>query len=224
MLLLEYLFPPICHVCHNELAVDNLLCGHCSEQLKDLPGPRCFSCGFTNDTVLDVCQQCLSEDRLWDRGFTASRFKGIVRKMIHMFKYSGETPVAEVLASMMSKELIGIDVDCVTAVPSHWFKKMYRGYNQAEILAETVSRRIDSPYIELLKRVRWTKPQAGLGKSARSNNIKQVFSVQKKEFIEGRTILLVDDVLTTGSTLNACTKELKAAGAAKVFVVTAARG
>jgi ComF family protein len=115
-------------------------------------------------------------------------------------------------------------VDAVVPVPLHWIRRRGRGYDQALLLAKDFSRRVGVPVEEgVLRRRRATKPQTELGRDERRENVRDAFEARRPEAVKGRTILLVDDVCTTGATIEACARALKAAGAKRVGALTAAR-
>ena len=122
---------------------------------------------------------------------------------------------------MNSKDL---NFSCVTFVPMHWTKKIRRGFNQAEILAQGIASKIESPYKDLLTKKSQSSAQALKNKSQRKSNIRQIFKINEKQKVPEGAILLVDDVLTTGTTLTACSKVLLENGAREIYVITAARG
>ena len=113
--------------------------------------------------------------------------------------------------------------DAILPVPMHWWRRWKRGFNQSELLAAAISRSTAAPVLRELVRRRRTPPQAGLSLEARQDNVKESFRVRRRERVKGKRILLVDDVMTTGSTATACAVALKKAGAASVVLLTLAR-
>ncbi|HEY6363127.1 MAG TPA: ComF family protein [Vicinamibacterales bacterium] len=163
-----------------------------------------------------------------DRSRAAGDYEGALRKIIHAFKYEGRRSLAAPLAAMMStagSELLR-DTDVLVPVPLHAVRRLQRGFNQADDLA----RRLDGPVVRALWRIRATSPQAGLTAAARRRNVRHAFRLSpllsrrtRSRLIEGRTVVLVDDVRTTGATLDACARVMKEAGAKEVRALTAAR-
>lgn len=132
--------------------------------------------------------------------------------------------MAEPLAGFLSAALPrDLRFDCVTPTPLHWFRQWRRGFNQSDLLARVLSRRTGIPVERLLRRVRPTSAQAGLSNSKRRENVAKAFRCAPWAKAEGKRILLVDDVMTTGSTASACAAALKRAGAARVTLLTLAR-
>ncbi len=143
---------------------------------------------------------------------------------MHLFKYRRVRSLQKPLGRMLSLALPREEqVDLVVPVPMHWWRKWSRGFNQAELLARGVARRTGIPVTRALKRRRRTLAQAGLTLAQRRENLTAVFRVTARNRVEGRRVLLVDDVLTTGATASACAETLKRAGARSVVLLTLAR-
>lgn len=221
--------PPLCPLCRNDLVCGpKRLCAHCEEQLPTLPERRCHGCGGANDSHLDLCQDCLQTDgRPWTTAVSAFPFAGQLREAIHAYKYQSRTSLAPFLAHAMADAwqhyAPGTSPDLIVPVPLHWFREIRRGYNQAALLAQCLETELICPVANSLRRVRRTSQQARLQLAQRLKNIAGAFAVKKPSIIAGKSLLLVDDVFTTGATLSAATATLLNAGAAHVFVLTAAR-
>lgn len=152
---------------------------------------------------------------------------GPVKEMIHEFKYNGILEFAEMLGELMVERLkIGLPKGelVVVPVPLHRCRQGQRGFNQSELLARYVSKKLKLHGGLALSRVKNTDPQVGKSGMYRKTNIESAFRIEDKEFIEGKTVLLVDDVATTGSTLNECAKVLKSSGAKSIWGVVVSRG
>lgn len=156
--------------------------------------------------------------------YSFGAYAGDLARLIHLFKYRGITALEEPLGRMLLRALPRNErFDVVTPMPLHWTRRLSRGFNQSALLAEQVSRHTQLPVEHLLRRIRNTGTQAGLTNSARRANVAGAFRVLRPERVKDRRILLIDDVLTTGATANACANRLRAAGAARVTVLTLAR-
>ncbi|NOT27420.1 MAG: ComF family protein [Acidobacteria bacterium] len=159
---------------------------------------------------------------------SAGHYEGALRAILHAFKYEGRRQLAEPLSSMMrtAGQSLLADADCVIPVPLHPWRRARRGFNQSEDLA----RRLGVPMRRLLWRIRRTAPQTNLEALARRQNVRGAFVVaplvssrQRRRWLEGRQVVLVDDVRTTGATLEACALVLNAAGVKEVRALTVAR-
>jgi ComF family protein len=163
--------------------------------------------------------------RGFDRAYSYGSYEGTFRKLIQLFKYSGMKPLGKRLAGLLCRALPdGAErFDAVVPMPLHWRRRFKRGFNQSEILARSVAKERRVPMLDVVKRVRATATQAGLTNSNRRKNVAGAFRVSKKTSIAGKRILLIDDVMTTGSTAAACASALKRAGASSVTLLTLAR-
>lgn len=199
-------------------------------RLLDLLYPRaCAHCGRIGES--SWCSDCLEAltakrfapiTRELDDGLVAiagGLFDGVLRKAIHAFKFDGARELADVLGAIVDDALIeaGVSVDIVVPVPLHPRRERWRGYNQSALLAESVAANLNVECdIGLLSRTRYTAPQVGRDARSRRESVDGAFLTQR-ESLAGLRVLLIDDVVTTGSTLNACGGALYAAGAEKVI-------
>ncbi len=223
------LLPLLCPLCKKGLPFDgspNMFCADCLNTLPNIAGTPCRICGGNTDTILGVCTDCLKEPRRpWTHAYALFRYGRETAQCIHPFKYSGHTEFAAAFGRLAAGKLSGRtgDYDLITAVPLHWRRYLKRGYNQSVLFAEEVARETGIPYRKLLSRNRWTDPQAFLPGEERISNIQGAFSVLHSTEVEKRGILLVDDVMTTGSTLAEAAETLRTAGAKQVDVLVIAR-
>jgi len=153
------------------------------------------------------------------------RYEGVLEQLIRLYKYRRRATMARPLGDLA---LVWMDrlptVDLVMPVPLHPSRLREREFNQALLLANRIARRLDLPLsYEHLLRVRETRPQTELDRTERAANVRRAFAVRRPAFLEGRRVLLVDDVFTTGATVNECAKSLRRAGVASVWVLTLAR-
>lgn len=205
--LIEYsVYPRRCELCANVIEMDRVRCESC-EQLEDL-----------NHTIYD---NSLAFDAL----VAPFYFESGIRVGIHRFKYRNYDELADSLANEMLKAIrlqyADIEFDAVTFVPLTWIRKLKRGYNQAELLAEVIAKGMGLKCSKLLVKVKNTKTQQGSTASQRKKNLINAFDSSGVD-VKGKTILLVDDVKTTGATLSECARVLKKYGAEKVYAVTIA--
>jgi ComF family protein len=189
----------------------------------------CVSCRtpFQNPFPLDEegrCGLCRSGLRGFDSAYSFGAYDGPLRQLIHLFKYEKVQTLAGPLSDMLSAALPRDQrFDYIAPTPLHWRRRWHRGFNQADLLARRLARRTGIPVIRPLRRVQPTQTQAGLSNTARRRNVAQAFRIRRSAAIEGKRILLVDDVMTTGSTGSACAAALKRGGAARVALLTVAR-
>lgn len=189
----------------------------------------CVTCRtpFLNTFPLDENGQCgLCRHGLngFDAAYAFGSYEDELRKLIHLFKYSGIETLGKPLARLLLLALPRDErFDIIVPMPLHWIRRWRRGFNQAEILAREISRRTKLPVKRAVRRVRATTTQAGLTGAKRRANVERAFRVNDKQGVRNKRILLVDDVMTTGATASACARVLKRAGAARVSLLTVAR-
>lgn len=188
--------------------------------------PFCPGCGGELDGVLEICRKCLKEEkRPWKKAVSVFRMTGMAQELIHRYKYGNTPEMARPFGKLAAEALIksGIKIDFIVPTPLHWLRSFLRGFNQASLLAQIVSEETGIPVMEIMKRTKWTRQQARLNRKERKKNLSGAFSVKKQEICKNRSILLLDDVMTTGSTLTAAAAELIKAGASEINVLVLAR-
>lgn len=232
--LLTLFFPDRCRLCGELLAelTRTPVCRACWEAARDQPAAgRCSICGLAIAGDLAAapdfrCGDCVLHPPAFERARNCGPYRGALRKLVHFFKFQGMTPLARPLGAWMARAAVAEEMagcDAVMALPLDPARLRSRGYNQAELLAREVARRLGRPLLRgACRRVRATAPQAGLTRAQRQENVRGAFAAEEK-LVAGRTLLLVDDVMTTGATLNACARALRHAGAAGVMALTLAR-
>ncbi|NLZ64327.1 MAG: ComF family protein [Lentisphaerae bacterium] len=222
------LAPPICPFCRLNQAGPGGLCPDCLETMPQLPEKRCRLCGGAAETILSVCRDCVqSGGRPWNLGVTALPYRDSVRAAVQRYKYGGQTYLARFFAAQMAvawhRSSWPVKPQIIVPIPLHWTRLLQRHYNQSELLAQGLAALLRLPCSNALQRVRRTPRQAGSSKEARKENLRQAFALARPALVQGRSVLLVDDVFTTGSTLGEASRQLLAAGAAEVSVITIAR-
>ena len=234
---LNSLFPPRCAGC--DAWEERLFCDDCRLQLRALEAPLCSVCGTPFDPLAfaSLCAECRPSRNNKPPEFSALRscfmFAGPSREAIHRYKYEGQSSLAGLMALELSdfwrSDCNGTlqipPCDLMAPVPLHRWRAYRRGYNQSELLANHLSPMIDVPSKVLLRRVKPTRPQVELGRDQRAENVKNAFQVDKEmtPIIKEKTILLIDDVCTTGATLRECARVLRKGGAAAIYALTFAR-
>ncbi len=211
--LLDLLFPPRCVVCR---AVGTLLCPACLAQWPRFPEPRCARC----DEPFTPGHRCSIPASL-DRLLVVGPHRGSARRAVHALKYGGQRAVAVPLGHLMAAHMLAARVQpgIIVPVPLHSQRLAERGYNQAALLAQVVARATGSPYADVLQRTRETPPQVGCGRRERLLNVADAFALSHGDtaVVQGRVVLLVDDVCTTGATMGACAHVLREHGAVAVI-------
>jgi ComF family protein len=231
--LLDLLFPPLCHVCKAFIpnAGELLICAGCLNKIPFLVSPLCTACGtpFATEAGLDhICGACLTHAP-FHICRSATILAGPVQELIHRFKYGSRVHLCQPLGLLTAARLASFcseaAPDLIVPVPLHRKRLRQRGYNQSQLIGKVLEKQWRVPLeIGNLRRVRWTEPQTGLDATDRASNVSGAFAVRDPQRLEGKRVLLVDDVLTTGSTMRACADSLHKAGVAALFSVTVARG
>lgn len=201
------LFPPKCVFCRELLhETEEYICRSCSQKVWEISRPKNHKGAFYNEAL------------------SVYPYEGDVRRAVHRFKFHGGIYLAEFFALKMTAKVENArwKFDIVTAAPSHISKRYKKGYDHAYLLAEGISKLTGAPCCRLLKKTRKTAHMYGLTLAQRRANIMGSVSVCQAADIKNKRILLVDDILTTGSTASECARVLKAAGASYVAVITAA--
>jgi ComF family protein len=225
------LYPAICAVCDCAIEFDEYLCATCRAAAPRLTAPFCAKCseafaGEISSTF--TCANCSHRELHFNCAVAAYRSRGVVRKLLHDFKYAHQRHLRHVLAGWLcaaldDPRLAGRHFDVVTPVPLHSARERERGFNQAALLAELLARRTGWRVNDALDRIRYTTTQTAYDRAERMRNLEGAFRLRPNADVRGLRVLLIDDVLTTGSTLSECARVLKAGGAVSVHAATAAR-
>jgi ComF family protein len=229
---LDLVFPRQCAGCEGAVGdQDGYLCLDCLMAILPVVDPFCARCGDPIDGVVGkvfTCSQCVKAEPAFDLARSAARYRGPLKPLLHQFKYAEGTHLADdlsrLLAACVETHYDPDQLDMIAFVPLFHKRERERSYNQARLLAENLGRRYDKPVLRGVKRVRDTGTQTRLHMAARAENVKGAFIVTEPRWVDGKTFLLVDDVMTTGATLREVASSLKAAGAWRVLVATVARG
>lgn len=230
--LVSLLYPASCEVCAAPIEHDEYLCVECLGSAPRLEPPRCERCSqpFAGAiTEAFTCANCHDRVLHFDAAVSAYRSRGVVREVMHSFKYGKRLYLRHPLAAWLAEALEDPRLrdrhfDCIVPVPLHPARERERGFNQAEILAELLARQTGLPVRPLLQRIRYTTTQTQFDRAQRIENLAGAFRLRRGADVQDCRVLLVDDVLTTGSTLSECAGVLKRAGAASIHAATAARG
>lgn len=231
------LFPSDCRLCHTPLTNVSTIpvCAECLAEIRPTRASQCVLCGnrlagaqlLMGDGRCPNCRDCPPE---FDRAISFAEYKDGLRGLVHLLKYDRVTPVAPVLGGMVAQaigELLPVpEAVLLVPVPLHRSRRRSRGFNQAELIARAAAKRLPQKpevWCDVLVRQRDTVSQVGLSREERMSNVRDAFRVAAAGRVKGREIILVDDVMTTGTTLSECARVLKQASAERVWAVTVAR-
>jgi ComF family protein len=227
--LVDAVLPPRCLACGEIVEEPEALCGRCWGGVTFFAPPWCAGCGlpFAHPMGEDaVCADCAREKRAWDRARAVLRYDKNSRPLILGLKHADHTHVAGAFGRWMQRaggEVLGA-AELLVPVPLHWTRLFRRRYNQAALLASAIRRAGGPPVAaDCLVRRRKTPSQGHLGPLARARNVQGAFAVRRPAAVAGRRLVIIDDVMTTGATVDECARVLKRAGAASVGVLTLAR-
>jgi ComF family protein len=230
---------PVCHVCLESMQPMRVpSCAICGERLfsaaallsyTGVPDPKL-------ENNMPLCGPCRNEPPEFTRAAAYGSYDGALRELIHLLKYNGVKPAATVLGGMLARALLNFSAEfgevppIAVPVPLYSSKLRSRGFNQSEAVARVALKHFRTARLQrlelntrVLARVRQTQSQTGLTRAQRRENVRGAFSVLRPDEVAGRDVLLLDDVLTTGTTAGECARVLKQSGAERIFVATVAR-
>jgi ComF family protein len=224
-------YPAACVVCAGNVERPEYLCENCRGRAPRITSPFCAKCSepFSGAiTQTFSCANCEHRILHFDSAIAAYRSRGVVRKLVHAFKYGRQRhlrhPLAEWLGeTMRDPRLRDRRFDMIVPVPLHPARERERGFNQATLLAELLARQVAVPLRPALERIRYTRTQTAYDRAERMENLYDAFRLRKNADVRQLHVLLIDDVLTTGSTLSECARVLKEGGAISVYAATPAR-
>ena len=228
--LLDVGLPPLCPACREPVRDSGGLCATCWSRLNFITRPCCERLGipFAHDPGPGILSmQAIADPPAYGRARAAVRFDDVARALVHALKYGDRLDLAPILGRWMAaagRELL-VDAEALVPVPLHWRRLWARRFNQSAALAVAISAATSLPVTMALKRTRSTPQQVGLSKPARAQNVQGAFRVApaRSGEIAGRRLVIVDDVLTSGATVEACARALLRAGAARADVLVLAR-
>ena len=208
--IINYVYPKVCGFC-NKIISEEYTCKNCQEKLK---------------YMYESERQLVSVNKYFDILICAYKYKGIIRSKILQYKFKNK----KYLYTTLSQRLIELlnmysnEIDIIIPVPIHFMRAFNRGYNQSFLIARFIAQKMDKELKNnILKKVRNNKPQSLLTANKRKNNVYNAYKLIRADAIKGKTILLIDDIYTTGATVNECSKVLKENGAKKIIVATVAK-
>lgn len=227
---LQIVLPPTCISCSDIVEMQGQICGSCWGDVAFIGKYKCHCCGlpFAFDMGKSAhCQHCIATKPEFKKVRAVCKYEGTGRRLAAKLKFHDKTHIAGSMGRMMfnagAEVLKGADI--IAPIPLHKRRQFWRKYNQAALLAnELANYDAEKEYAsQLMKRIRATIPQTQLAYAKRQENVEDAFVVDDTIDVQGKTILLIDDVMTTGATMNSCAKSLKDAGAKKVNGLVFAR-
>ncbi|EOS25748.1 comF family protein [Lachnospiraceae bacterium 3-1] len=231
---LHLLFPPRCPFCdevlfHSLFAKGELICGECKHKLEYVREPACSRCGKPlEDERQEYCYDCGRKTFEYTQGKALWVYKGIVRDSLYRFKYHNRQEYAEYYSSELIREygewINKCNIQAVVPIPLSKKRLRQRGFNQAALVARKIGKKMNLPvFCDVLLRIKDTKAQKELNDEERKNNLKRAFKTRTNK-VQLDHILLIDDIYTTGSTMNEAAKELKRAGVEKIYCLSVSIG
>ena len=225
---LDLLFPRRCPICDEPVrSGEGLACVACLPRISYLREPTCLKCGKNITDDAEFCADCAERSHHFDRGIALFEYQSIAGA-VYRFKYGGRQEYAEFFGSQISQKLADdiykLKPDCLIPVPIHNKRLRSRGYNQAAELAKVISRCLNIPLEDkLIKRVKVTAPLKNLKLKERQNNLKKAFKIIRNDVKLDR-VIIIDDIYTTGSTIDAMAEELRNIGISKIYFVALSIG
>lgn len=228
---IDILLPRRCYVSGEIIESNQIVSAEVWQDLHFLSEPECDHCGLPFEFEIEgrhLCLDCEQAPPNYDQARALLRYEETSRPIILGFKHGDQTHMAPILGQMMAgrARCWAEQIDYIIPVPLHYRRLVKRRYNQASLLAKPIAQTLQKPVLhEALKRMKNTAPQGHQSRAERHSNMAGAFDVEAgmAEALKGRNILLIDDVLTSGATVNQCAKTLKKYGADKVFVLCLAR-
>lgn len=228
-IVVDLLYPRRCPVCRDIVSKGKFICTECVDKLNYVQPPYCYKCGKHIDSEeAEYCDDCKKEVRRYRKGFPVFEYHGAIKESVMAFKYKNKREYAAFYAEEIMKKhgeaLEQVGADALIPVPVHKKKRRMRGYNQAEVLANALAARLNIPcYNDTLVRVENTKVQKQLDHNQRKKNLKRAFK-RVQDGVKLKTVILVDDIYTSGATIEACTEVLLATGVEEVYYVSVCIG
>jgi len=226
----EVVLPAHCASCDAQTRRGAVFCAPCRRQLPRIRGARCEVCSepFAAADAGLLCSNCRGRNFHFVATIASYRANGEIRELIHRFKYNRELHLLRPLAWLLRRNLLddrlrGVRLDGLIPVPLHALREREREFNQSRLLAEELARHAQIPLRDELRRIRPTETQTHFDRRTRMQNLRGAFILRRMDRVTGKNLALIDDVFTTGSTLDECARVLLEAGARSVWALTVAR-
>jgi len=227
--LLQLFFPKTCPICEEILERNQEICEKCERSLCYVREPKCKKCGKpfepkeSGSEIREYCADCIKRTHTYEFGMAVFQYSSGLRESIYRFKYHNQRTYAGFYGKAMAryaKQIRELGIQVLIPVPISRKRKTARGYNQAELMAQALGKELNLPVDSYsLVREKNTLPQKELNEQERRNNLKNAFKIAEN-VIKYKKVLLVDDIYTTGSTIDACSAVLKQAGVEKVYFIS----
>ena len=225
--LLDWIYPPACIACRSLIALsdpqprDMLMCGKCQTLFEPITAPTCKKCGLPTESDVERCVSCFSKTLHFTSNRAMFLYDELMRDILHELKFRHKKQNAQSLGKLWAVHMTTFPTDTtLVPLPLHPKKQKERGFNQAEILTQQLSARLGISSENAIVRVLDTPPQSGLHPRQRIENVAGAFEIAKGITVTGKNYIIVDDIYTTGASLNECTRVLKNAGAENVSCMT----
>ena len=227
---MDMIYPRICPLCNEVLwEKDVRVCGKCRDEIEYITQPFCMKCGKSiDDEEGEYCSDCRRHEHLFTAGRAVFQYKNDIRRSIHGFKYKNKREFApfygEEIEKCLGRWISSVAPDALIPVPLHRKKQSQRGYNQAELIADEVGRRFSIPVVnDLVYRVKRTVPQKELSDDLRKKNMKKAFKLAEN-IVKLDVVMVIDDIYTTGSTMDAISEVLKDGGVNEIYCLSLSIG
>jgi ComF family protein len=224
----QIVFPKRCPICDNIVVpYGRLICKTCEESLHFLSDPTCLKCGKSLGNEDTYCYDCLKQNHFFSRGYALFPYE-LISDSLYRFKYKNRPEYGiyygNAIAMHFAEVIRKLEPEGIIPVPLHYKKERMRGYNQAQIIAEEIGKILKIKVFEnLIERTKYTTPQKELDHVARQNNLKKAFIISES-VVKLRSVIIIDDIYTTGSTIDAMAKILQEVGVNNIFFITIAIG
>ena len=228
--IIDFLYPPVvkCVVCDKELAREFSLCDDCIAKIEFVKDIFCNKCGRVIESKESICASCQNDKLYFKQARAVGIYAAGLKEYIKLLKFNKQRQLVKPLARLLETTVLRFysckAIDLISYIPSHKEKKLERGFNQAQLLAEELAKRLRLPCKKLLAKKKLGKTQSKLDREERFANVKDSFAMIDREAVEGKKILVVDDIYTTGATVNQASKLLSDNQAQEVKIVTLATG
>ncbi|USO00527.1 MAG: ComF family protein [Alphaproteobacteria bacterium] len=228
--ILRVLMPEICYICEKEVETQGI-CIACWQKLTFITQPYCIICGTPFEFLIEqnsMCAQCIQKEPMFDLNRSALKYDKYSKKLIMHYKNKNAMYLQNFFVNLLRNTIQPYinQIDFITPVPIHYWRTIWRGYNQSSLLAQELAKLVKKPCIDdLLLKTKFSKSQSNFNRQDRFENVKQTFEFNAtyENKIKNRNMLLLDDVKTTGATLSECASVLKKAGAKQVYTLTIAQ-